>query len=55
MFSNKVNLDYLLGAVLYKILSKSISITNCKIHFKEYFNYFCQLLWTSGPKYKILL
>src|SRR6218665_3700453 len=41
--------------VLYKILSKSISLTNYKIHFFKYFNYFCQLLWTSDPKYKILL
>jgi len=39
--------------VLYKILSKSISIT--KYIFEKYFNYFCQSLWTSGPKYKILL
>ena len=35
--------------MLYKILSKSISITNYKTH------YFCQLLWTRGPKYEILL
>ena len=26
-----------------------------KYIFQKYFSYFCQLLWTSGPKYKILL
>src|SRR6218665_687818 len=41
--------------MLYKILSKSISITNYKIHFKKVFQLLCQLLWTSGPKYKIIL
>ena len=39
--------------VLYKILSISISIT--KYILKMYFNDFCQLLWPSSPKYKILL
>ena len=38
---------------LYKILPKSISVTNYKFHFKKYSNYFCALLWTSSPKYKI--
>jgi len=41
--------------VLYKILSNSISITNYKIHFSKIFQLLCQLLWASGPKYKILL
>src|SRR6218665_1731688 len=35
-------------AVLFKILSKSVSITKCIL--KMYFNYFCQLLWPSSPK-----
>jgi len=35
---------------LYKILSKSISITN---YIFKYF--FCQLLWTSSPKCKTIL
>jgi len=30
-------------------------LQNTKYIFKKYFNYFCQLLWTNGPKYKILL
>jgi len=36
-------------AELYKILLKSISITN--YIFLKYFNYFCQLLQTSCSKY----
>jgi len=32
--------NMILGPVLYKILSKSISITNYKIHFRKCFNYF---------------
>jgi len=42
-----------LQAELCKILSKSISITN--YNFLKYFNFFCQLLPRSSPKYKILL
>ena len=36
-------------AVLYKIIEKSISFIF------YYFSYFCQLLWTSNKKYKIIL
>ena len=42
-------------SVLYKILSKVFLLQITKYIFKKYFNYFCQLLWRSGPKYKILL
>ena len=39
--------------MLYKILSKVFQLQITKYFLKQYFHYFCQLLWTSGPKYKI--
>src|SRR6218665_1835362 len=38
-----------------KYFQKVFQLQNTKYIFKKYFNYFCQLLWTNGPKYKILL
>src|SRR6218665_1530465 len=38
-------------SVLYKILSKVFQLQITKYILKMYFNYFCQLLWTRGPKY----
>src|SRR6218665_593590 len=38
-----------------KYFQKVFQLQITKYIFKMYFNYFCQLLWTSGPKYKILL
>jgi len=43
-----------MSAELYKILSKGISIgpTNYTLYFFKYFNYFCQLIWTSSQNTK---
>src|SRR6218665_1297281 len=38
-----------------KYFQKVFQLQITKLIFKMYFNYFCQLLWTRGPKYKILL
>ena len=48
--SSSLNSDTI--AEFYKILSKSIWITN---YILKYFNYFCPLLRTSSTNYKILL
>ena len=34
---------------------KYFQYLNYKLHFWKYFNYYCQFLWTSSPKHKILL
>src|SRR6218665_3270240 len=36
-----------------KYFQKVFQLQITKYIFKKYFNCFCQLLWTSGPKYKI--
>ena len=41
--------------MLYKILSKSISITNYKTHFKNVLQLLLSIIFSIGPKYKILL
>src|SRR6218665_4025637 len=38
-----------------KYFKKVFQLQITKYIFQKYFNYFCQLLWTSGPKYKMLL
>ena len=38
-----------------KFFQKLFQLQITKYFFFKYFNYFCQLLWTSGTKYKILL
>ena len=38
-----------------KYFQKVFQLQITKYILKKYFNYFCQLLWTNGPKYKIHL
>src|SRR6218665_717191 len=38
-----------------KYFQKVFQLQITKYTFEKYFNYFCQLLWTSGPKCKIPL